>query len=468
MRATVHVLATVSLVLISSAGAAPPPSRTDALSVLRGYLSIDTSNPPGREGAAARFLEGILRREGFRPRLIDHGGGRASLVASLAGDGTQRPIILYHHLDVVPADPAHWSSPPFGASIIDGRIYGRGACDIKTKGVIDLLTLVDLKRRRVRLTRDVIFVAAADEECGSLGARSLAADHRDLLGNAEYLVDEGQRIRPGTRGGPDTWLVAVAQKRALWLTLTFTGRPGHGSIPLPDSAVNRAVRAAHRLTTWTRMRRLRPELRDYVALLVADTPWQDLAGARPTLLESLEDQRFLAAAAERDPNVGACLGDTVAVTMLRGSDTVNTIPSTATLGLDCRLMPDTKVAAFLADLRRRIDDPTCVITVDEGDPETPAPSAPADSDFIRALRTVAARRSPEARVVPMILLSSTDSATFAPLGISCYGFEPYRLSDEEYDRAHGNDEYQPVTNLALGMELLTQIIEVLGARRPER
>ena len=87
-------------------------------------------------------------------------------MARLPGDGSKKPILLYSHMDVVDADPRRWSCDPTGGEIRDGYVWGRGAIDMKGMGIMQLLALDLIQRQHPNRTRDIIFLAAADEEEG--------------------------------------------------------------------------------------------------------------------------------------------------------------------------------------------------------------------------------------------------------------------------------------------------------------
>ncbi|MCS7294597.1 MAG: M20/M25/M40 family metallo-hydrolase, partial [Dehalococcoidia bacterium] len=204
----------------------------EALDIFQRYLRIDTSNPPGNEWRAADFLEGILAAEGIPCERYDAGGGRVSLRAALPGDGSAGgPLLLLNHTDVVPVEREYWEEDPFGGVIRDGCIWGRGALDMKSLGVAELMAFLALKREGAPLRRELVFLAVADEEAGGLyGIEWLARHHPDAI-RAQYVINEG--------GGGVTELfgvqrpvfnVAVAEKGPLWLRLVAEGTPGHGSM----------------------------------------------------------------------------------------------------------------------------------------------------------------------------------------------------------------------------------------------
>jgi acetylornithine deacetylase/succinyl-diaminopimelate desuccinylase-like protein len=457
------------LLVSCAAPAAPGPATVDpvpvrrdigeqAVALLQAYLRIDTTNPPGNEMRTARFLKRVLDREGIESEIFDLGSGRANLRAVLRGDGRGRPVVLLHHMDVVGAEPRFWRVPPFSGALVRGEIWGRGAVDMKGKAIIDLAAMIQLKRQRVRLRRDLVLLAVADEEVDSAGTRWVVERRPDLVRGAEILIDEGTGITLDAKGRTTAYQVSIGEKAPLWLSLTFTGHPGHGSAPIDASAVNRAIRAAARLLDHPRPPRLLPELRAWVKLQLAGRDLSALPGFEGDLEAALDRPAFLEALA-RDEDLGPALRDTVSITVLRGSDKVNVIPNEAELQLDCRLLPGTEPRRFLAELRQVMNDPGVRIRVlVQGQPRL----SPADGPFVRALRAVAARRDPGVPVVPTILQSSTDSAYFRTLGIQAYGFEPYRLTDEQASLSHSNDERLSARNVREGVQLLLELLRELN------
>src|SRR5262245_37049662 len=164
----------------------------EALDLFIQYLKIDTTNPPGNEIRAANFFADICAREGIEHKLFEPFPGRGTLWARVKGDGRERPIILLNHTDVVPHNREFWTADPFEAIEKNGLIYGRGAMDMKSLGIAQFVTLLTLQRNKIKLKRDVIFLATADEEAGGQqGAGWFAKNHPELLYNAEFLLNEG-------------------------------------------------------------------------------------------------------------------------------------------------------------------------------------------------------------------------------------------------------------------------------------
>ena len=160
--------------LIAFAGIAfGQPSETVAdlaVRYLPELIRLDTTNPPGNETRVARYLKQVADREGISAELLGDDPQRLNFIARLRGSGAKRPLLLIAHSDVVPADRSSWSVDPLAAIQKNGYIYGRGAEDDKQLLAAELAVMVDLRRRKVALARDIILLSESDEEAGSLGA----------------------------------------------------------------------------------------------------------------------------------------------------------------------------------------------------------------------------------------------------------------------------------------------------------
>ena len=110
---------------------------------------------------------------GLNPRIFESEPGRASVVARMEGTDSSRGALLIHgHLDVVAADPAHWTVDPFAGEIKDGCLWGRGAVDMKDMDAMSLAVVRQWMREGRKPPRDVVIAYVADEEAGGSKARS--------------------------------------------------------------------------------------------------------------------------------------------------------------------------------------------------------------------------------------------------------------------------------------------------------
>ena len=431
--------------------------RIEAVRLLQDLIRIDTTNPPGNERAAALHLQKLLESDGIETRLLDVAPGRANLYARIKGDGSQRPLILLSHTDVVMAEPQRWSVPPFSGELRDGFIYGRGAIDMKGTATVHATLMRLLKRLKVPLKRDLILLAVADEEAGGSGAASIIENHRELIRDAEFLLNEGDV--PFVKNGKlQQYGVDVMEKAALWLRISAEGPAGHGSIPLSNSSVERLLSALERLRKWETPIEVPLAVAEGYRLKAAQQSDPILKSAYLNLERALKNpelrKKLLA-----DSTLNAEVRNTFTITGLKGSDKVNVIPGVASAQIDARLLPGETPDGFIAKLRRVLNDPGLDIEVLEG--STPTGSN-VDTALMQAIRKVAARRDPGVPVIPTMLTSSTDSAKFRPLGIIAYGFEPFKLDDNELNRSHGDDERVSVENVGFALQFLYEVIMELN------
>ncbi|HUM16991.1 MAG TPA: M20/M25/M40 family metallo-hydrolase [Candidatus Nitrosotalea sp.] len=433
----------------------------ETVDLLRQYLMLDTTNPPGNETVGVRFLEDVLRRDGIGSETVESAPGRGNLVARLRGDGSLGGIVLHHHIDVVYADRRYWTVDPFGGEIRDGFLYGRGAIDMKSTGILQLVALLAIKRAKLPLKRDLILLATADEEAGSrFGAQFVADRHREWLAGAEYALSEMGGIYPESDQMASFASIVTAEKTGLPLRLTARGEPGHGSMPWPDTAPNRLIRALGRLLDAERPVRVLPEVQEYFGSLGSVLP-PEVGRGYDDLERSLKDAGFRRAILARR-HQAAMLRTTFAVTMLQGSEKRNVIPPEAVAEVDCRMLRGDEPDEIVAWVRDVIAD-DCVEVSVTGTPKVPNASPP-DTELYKALGEALRRRAPGVVVAPDILVGFTDNWVFRNCGLHGYGWSPFILGEDEWRRVHGNDERISLENLREGVRCQTEmLLEVAAA-----
>jgi acetylornithine deacetylase/succinyl-diaminopimelate desuccinylase-like protein len=425
---------------------------------LAAYLQINTTNPPGNELAAARWLKGILDREGIEAQILDTaelGANRANLYARLRGNGSKKAIALVHHMDVVPATPSSWSVDPFSGVIKDGYIWGRGAIDMKSNGIAQLMAMIALKRSGTTLNRDIVFIGNADEELGSTGGLVFAQKHPDLLRDVEYLMTEGADNVLDSTGKVIYFGVGVAEKRTFWQRLTVNGVPSHGSRPTPQNPVPKLVAALYKISQWQTPLHVTPGVDKFFRDIARTYP-QPQRGWLSNVRVALENPR----AREwilSDVTWNAILRNTISLTGLTGSSKTNVIPGVATAEIDIRLLPDQDTTEFRETLKRVIGD-TAVHLTHLANTKPPLES-PVETDLFRAIERAAHEREPTAFVTTPMETAATDRPTYRKLGIVTYGFSPFKIPRAEIQRGmHGNDERLSVENVGYGLRFYYDIL----------
>jgi acetylornithine deacetylase/succinyl-diaminopimelate desuccinylase-like protein len=420
------------------------------------YLRVDTTNPPGNEMRAAEFFKKIFDDEGIENRVFEVAPGRGDFWARIPHTTAEakRPIILLNHMDVVTSDASHWKVPPFSGELRDGYIWGRGAQDMKDEGLAQLVVMVMLRREKVALDRDVIFLAVADEEAEGKGTDWFTKNQRDLLGNAEFLINEGGENL--LENGKVKYIgVDVGEKTSYWLHVVAHGRPGHGSRPNPDSAPNRLVHALNKILAYKTPLRVLPVVDEFLRDMAPYEPPERALYYR-NVKKAIEDKRFQQEV-ERDESLNFLLRDTISLTMLGGSGQTNVIPPEAWANLDLRILPGGDPKAVVEALRRVVNDPDVTIEPIEAEFRV-ANYSDTDNALFAAIREASAKYFPGTPVVPHITSGYTENQRYRPLGIVAYGFNPYTATEEEGNTEHGNDERIRVEEVRRGPRVLFDVV----------
>ena len=430
----------------------------EAIAMLQKYLQIDTTNPPGNEKLGAEYLAGILRKNGISATIYDTGeANRACVYARLKGTGKKRAVVLLNHIDVVPAQASDWDHPPFGGEIHNGEIWGRGAMDMKGTGIAQLECMLLFKRSGKLLDRDIIFLATPDEEVGGKhGAQWFTQNHPELVKDAEFLFNEGFFIDTDNKGKSKYWGVDISEKSVLWLKLTARGDAGHASMPMADSCTNRLVKGLNKIVNAPPAPQVLPAVREYFQS-ISKTEASELKQLYENIDQSVADphkyQKLL-----DDKLKSSMLRNTVSLTVLNAGYKTNVIPAEATAELDCRLLPTEKSEAFIEEIKKKIDDPSISISILDW---VHTDASPYNTEAYEAIKSVAAAEDPGAPVVPVVVPWFTDSHWFRDLGITAYGFEPFKVDQVHLATMHGKNERIPVKDFEDGIRLTYLILKKL-------
>ena len=421
------------------------------------YIRIDTVNPPGNEIEGARFFKKIFGAEAIPCQIYEPSPGRGNLLATLKGDGSKRPILLLSHIDVVPVEKEGWEAPPFAGVIKDGYLYGRGTLDCKSLGIIEMMALLILKREKISLKRDLVFFATADEETGGRWGVQWAMENIPSLRESEYGLNEGGHIILKENGTADRYAISNGQKVIFQLRLKARGTGGHGSMPHPDNPNVKLIHGLEAITKWETPFHIIPTVKEYFYKMALKQPPYERA-LFEDIEKGLNDPSF-SIWLTSNPIYNAMLRNTISLTILQGGSKANVIPSESAATLDCRLIPGTNKEEFLKDIKRRLGDEIEVEVISESDSLSPSPL---DTDLYQAIEKSASENDPGCPVVPFLLPGATDSRFLRESGIITYDFCPFRLTEKELMRVHGNNERIDLENLRFGTKMLVEIIKEIA------
>lgn len=419
----------IALAAVVTATAQVPPAPDSAkldeetLRHFQALVRMDTADPPGNEQPAAEYLKKVLEAEGIPVQLLALEPHRPNVVARLKGTGRKRPILIMGHTDVVNVDPKKWTHPPFSATREGGYIYGRGTVDDKDNLVASLMVMLTLKRQNVALDRDVIFLAEAGEEGSTrIGIQYVVGQHFPQI-DAEYCLAEGGGVSRAT-GQIKFASVQTLEKIPRAIELTSRGISGHGSVPLKSNAVVHLAAAVAKVAAWKPQIRLNDTTRAYFKRLASiSSPedakrYLDVIGADGPRASAADDYLL-----EREPRHASMLRTSVSPTIIQGGYRLNVIPSEAKASLDVRTHPDEDLNAFLAEMKKVIDDPALDVAWAARDVRPPAGTARLDSEGFKAIEANVTRHY-KTVTLPTMSTGATDMAYLRARGVQCFGIGP--------------------------------------------
>jgi acetylornithine deacetylase/succinyl-diaminopimelate desuccinylase-like protein len=424
---------------------------------LQALIRLDTSNPPGNEALAVEYIRRQLAQAGVDAEVVESEPGRANLRAVLKGDGLERPLLLMSHTDVVPVEPEFWTQhAPFSGEIDGGYVWGRGAVDMKQWVAWHLTIFLDLARRGVPLTRDVVLLCTADEEDGSYKGMRWIAEHMPEWLDGEYGLSEGGGGEIQVRGR-SFFPCRVAEKGACRFRLRAHGSPGHASRPHGDNAIVKLGTALARLGAQQMPMQPSDIVRDMLARIFEDDP-----RAEDKVNDLLNDWTF-ELALESSPlspaarlTLNAQLRNTATPTILHAAGSrINVIPSTAEADVDGRVLPGVSREEF-AQIITEIVGPDVEVEVYE---YWPGSSSSFDTELFRVMQDVT-KELTGATLVPFMATGASDGRFAEPLGVDVYGFGLMRDEPGAAPSAlmHAHDERISLSNVHLGLRALHETV----------
>ncbi|MHB8108451.1 MAG: M20/M25/M40 family metallo-hydrolase [Syntrophorhabdaceae bacterium] len=431
-------------------------NNADIIELTRDFLKINTTNPPGNEEKAALFIEDVLKKEGLESVIYKPAAGRANIISRVKGHTGGKPVILLGHIDVVPAKEDEWTVDPFGGEIKDGYLYGRGAIDMKAQVICHLAAFVDLAHRGVVPKRDIIFLATCDEEVGGKDGVEYMLDKIPELKEASFVLSEG-----GCLIEEDGFVhaqISVTEKKLSQFIIRAQGRSGHGSMPHGDNANEKIVAAAHRILAYKWPLKSMPVTQEYLDGSLAGRQIEGMTF--PGLKAALRSKQWKSIL-EKNEIYNAILRNTVTLTILKGGEKVNVIPSESSAYFDSRLLPVETHEEFFSKIKKLAGDEITIERIGEKIP-TPGNSR-YNTPYFQGIKDCLTTLKGNIPILPFVTTGATDLRYFRDLGIPSYGFFPVTLTKDEHMRMHGKDERISLANIEEGLEGCKAIINFLSS-----
>jgi len=438
-----------------------------ARDVFEQLININTTGSSGSTTVAANAMAKRLTDAGFPAADVEvigrEGSRNFNLVARLrgpGGPGSQRPILLLSHIDVVEAKREDWSVDPFTFLERDGFFYGRGTLDVKDGSAILVATLARLKQEGYRPNRDLILALTTGEEGGSdyNGVEWLLANHRELI-DAAFVINMDAGDPVVLNGKRLMRTVQASEKVYVTFKLEVHNAGGHSSLPTKDNAIYRLAAALGRLSAYQFPAQLNEITRASFARW-GQLQQGQLATDMAAVAQTPPDSAAIRRLSDASPLYNAQLRTTCVATELAGGHAENALPQSASATVNCRLLPGTPSEEVQRTLNRVVDDTAVVVSVQTA--ATPSPASPLKPEIMDPVARVT-KRLWDIPVVPTMETGATDGLYFRNAGIPVYGVSGVFVDINDI-RAHGRDERIGVQDYYDGAEYIYQLVKAVTSR----
>lgn len=426
-----------------------------AIDLTRGLIQLETVN--ANEDKAVALIKKRLNSAGIPSEVTEFSKGRHNIVARLKGNGSKRPMLILAHSDVVPTSGQKWDTPPHQLTEKDGYLYGRGVIDDLGYVAVATELLIEIKKSKVILDRDIIFAVTGGEEKGGTGIKDLIANHRSSI-DAEFALNEGA----GTMLTEDNKVLYVgtgaAEKSYQDFTVRAMGTTGHSSLPSPDNAAYHLANALTKLAKHKEPIHILPvTANDFKTRALVETDPQVKAALLAVAHNPKNPPKKAVAILENNILFNSLMRNTCVATVVSAgnSDTRNVMPAFAEANVNCRLLPGVARDESLRMLRTVMSGPK--VTIEKGaDFESSAPSS-LDTPVLKAVRELAETMF-KAPVLINLMTETSDSRLLRNAGIPTYAVSPIQLTMTDRMRAHAANERWKKDRIPVGAEFFHRLI----------
>jgi len=437
--------------------------------IFKQLIEINSTDSVGSVTVAAEAMAQRFRDAGFAEsdlQVLGPNDRKKNLVVRLHGSGTQKPVLLIGHLDVVEAHREDWTSDPFQFVEKDGFYYGRGTQDMKSGDAIMAVTLIRFKKEGYIPHRDIILALTSDEEGGaSNGVDWLLKNHRDLI-DAEFVFNHDGGGILSDHGKPVMMTVDATEKLYADFQLSATNPGGHSSLPTSDNAIYHLADGLARLEHYQFPFELNEVTRAYYERMAKVEAAERAADMRGILKQSPDAAAI--ARLSQDPIDNSTTHTTCVATRLIAGHANNALPQRAEANVNCRILPGHSAEEVRQELIKVLADPNIGVRYEgalggvtgSGAPKKSFAPPPLRRDVFGPLEKVTAEMWPGVPVVPDMATGASDGVYTMGVGLPTYGIAGTAV-DRDDIRAHGRDERLGIESYYKGVDFYYRYLKAV-------
>jgi acetylornithine deacetylase/succinyl-diaminopimelate desuccinylase-like protein len=437
--------------------------------IFKQLIEINSTDSVGSVTVAAEAMAQRFRDAGFDEsdlHVLGPNDRKKNLVVRLHGSGTQKPVLLIGHLDVVEAHREDWTTDPFQFVEKDGFYYGRGTQDMKSGDAIMAVTLIRFKKEGYTPDRDIILALTSDEEGGaSNGVDWLLKNHRDLMDAELVFTHDGGGIL-SDHGKPVMMSVDATEKLYADFQLSVTNPGGHSSLPTPDNAIYHLADGLGRLEHYQFPFELNEVTRAYYERMAKVETGERAADMRG-ILKNPPDAAAIARLSQ-DPIDNSTTHTTCVATRLIAGHANNALPQRAEANVNCRILPGHTAEEVRQELIKVLADSNIGVRYEgalggvtgSGASKKSFAPPPLRRDVFGPLEKVTAEMWPGVPVVPDMATGASDSVYTMGVGLPTYGIAGTAV-DRDDIRAHGRDERLGIESYYKGVDFYYRYLKAV-------
>jgi len=394
--------------------------------------------------------------------------GRASLLYKWQGsDETLKPIAFLSHMDVVPISDGtlgDWTHPPFDGFNDGEYVWGRGALDMKNHLVCVMESIETLLEEGFEPQRSIYLCFGHNEEivaASESGAGAIMETLKSRGVELDSVIDEGGAMLPANVKGileGNLAGIGVAEKGYADFRLTLKAKGGHSSQPPKHTAIGELSKAVVRLENH----QFKAKMPDYVNDLFKGVGKRCTYAGRFVMCNYPLLKPLVKFAMTKIPPAASLIRTTIGVTMSSGSPAANVLPQSASVTVNCRIMPGESIASTKEHIREAIKNENIQIELLKG--KEPSYVSPTDTKSFQTLKKLSLAADSKNIVTPYLVMGGTDAYHYEPICKNIYRFAPFTVSTSLLLTTHSTNERCPIEQLGAGITFFKRYIREMAGK----